>query len=49
MSDLDGSAYQQLLAATDAIGAVGRASSWQLQSALGDALGCILAALGLPE
>jgi len=48
MNTLDVSAHQ-LLAATDAIGAVGRAASGQLPYALEHALGCTLAAFDLPE
>ena len=49
MSDQHVSAYQQLLAATDAIGEVGRASSARLKHTLKHALVCMLAALDLPE
>ena len=49
MSDQHVSAYQQLLAATDAIGEVGRASSARLKHTLEHALVCMLAALDLPE
>ena len=45
MSDQHVSAYQQLLAATDAIGEVGRASSARLKHTLKHALVCMLAAL----
>jgi PAS domain S-box-containing protein len=49
MSNQDIPAYQWLLAAADAIGEVGRAARGQLQPALEHALGCVLAALDLPE
>ncbi len=49
MSYQDLSAYQRLLTAADAIGEAGRAPSGQLQPALEHALGCLLAALDLPE
>ena len=49
MSNQDVPAYQRLLAATDAIGEVGRAARGQLHAALEHALGGMLAALDLPE
>jgi PAS domain S-box-containing protein len=49
MSNQNVPAYQQLLAATDAIGEVWRAARRQLQPALEHALAGILAALELPE
>jgi len=49
MSNQDVPAYQRLLAATDAIGEVGRAVPGQLHSALEHVLACVLAALDLIE
>jgi PAS domain S-box-containing protein len=49
MNTKDVTDYERLLAATDAIGEVGRAASDELQPTLGMALECILAALALAE
>src|SRR5689334_5151309 len=49
MSSHDVSAYQRLLAATDAIAEVGRARNGQIQPALQHTLERLLAALDLPD
>jgi PAS domain S-box-containing protein len=49
MSSQDPPAYERLLAATDAIGEVGRSPSEQISHALQPALDSMLAALNLPE